>query len=331
MHRCAAIHSSMSTLTNVMHGTSEQHVDLTASRRQRDMADMQKLDAWFQTHDPFDPDVSTLRSLSTGLTAGDSDNINCDNAEVVGQMIQKKLDGVCIEVATIRRSDQVRTLECLQVGVKVDKTVIHIDPLILFTRATLLLERHDQEEQINNFKFEFTPEPSALFKNGSMRKTQKSELRNSILKPHPHVQKPNADCCVVDGGAALHHFPWVSPQCTYNDLAEQFIGYLVSRHKNYEIHVVFDGYTFDLSTKTSEQQQRQNSGKVSADVTTADGSTCVSVKKAEFLLNQSNKSLLIKLLCQRLTEHGIRNSQCDGDADGLIVETAISIANAGKL
>lgn len=48
---------------------------------------------------------------------------------------------------------------------------------------------------------------------------------------------------------------------------------------------VFDGYTFDLSTKTSEQQQSQNSGKVSAGVTdAADGSTCVSVKKAEFLI-----------------------------------------------
>ena len=100
--------------------------------------------------------------------------------------------------------------------------------------------------------------------------------------------------------------------------------------RHYEIHVVFDGYTFDLSTQISEQQQRQNSGKVSADATIpADGSTCVSVQQAEFLLNQSNKILLIKLLCQRLTEHGIRNSQCDGDADGLIVETTISIANTG--
>ena len=164
-----------------------------------------------------------------------------------------------------------------------------------------------------------------------MRKTPKSQLHNSLLKLHPHVEKPNADCCVVDGGAALHHSPWVPPQCTYNDLAEQFIKYLVSRGKNYEIHVVFDGYTLDLSTKNSEQEQRQKSGKVSADVTvSADGSTCLSVKKAEFLLNQSNKSLLIKLLCQRLTEHGIGNSQCDGDADVLIVETAISIANTGK-
>ena len=83
--------------------------------------------------------------------------------------------------------------------------------------------------------------------------------------------------------------------------------------------------------KNSEQEQRQKSGKVSADVmVSADGSTCVSAKKAEFLLNRSNKSLLIKLLCQRLTEHGIGNSQCDGDADVLIVETAISIANTGK-
>ena len=93
----------------------------------------------------------------------------------------------------------------------------------------------------------------------------------------------------MDGGAALHHSPWVPPQCTYNDLAEQFIKYVVSQHKNYEIHVIFDVDTFDLSTKISDQQQYQNSGKVSADVMiAADGSTCVSVKKAEFLLNQSN-------------------------------------------
>ena len=108
MHRCAAINNLMSTLTNVIHRTREQHVDLTASRIQRDMADMEKLDAWFQTHDQFDLDIPTLKSLSTGLTAGKHDNINCDYAEVVGQMIQKKLDGVCFEVATTGRSDQVR-------------------------------------------------------------------------------------------------------------------------------------------------------------------------------------------------------------------------------
>ena len=51
-------------------------------------------------------------------------------------MIQEKLDGVCFEVVTIRRSRQKCTLECLYVGVKVEKTVMHIDPLVLFTYAT---------------------------------------------------------------------------------------------------------------------------------------------------------------------------------------------------
>ena len=51
---------------------------------------MEKLDAWFQTHDPFNPVIPTLRSLSMSLTAGECDNINYDDSEVVVQMIQKK-------------------------------------------------------------------------------------------------------------------------------------------------------------------------------------------------------------------------------------------------
>ena len=130
-------------------------------------------------------------------------------------------------------------------------------------------------------------------------------MHNSILKQSLCVAKPNADCCVVDGGAALHQSPWVL-QCTYNDLADQFIKHIVSRRDSYEIHMVFDGYSFDRSTKTNEQQQHQNTGRVAADVIiTADVGTCMSVKKEEFLLNRSNKSQLIKLLRQRLTERRI--------------------------
>ena len=126
---------------NVIHRTSELLVNLTASRIQRDMTNMDNLDAWLQTHDPFN---SVIGSMSMDLTAGESDNISYDDAEVVGQMIQNKLYSLCFEVATIKRSDPVHTLKCIKVGVKVDKTVIHIDPLILFTCATLLLERQYQ-------------------------------------------------------------------------------------------------------------------------------------------------------------------------------------------
>ena len=36
MYRCAGIHSAMTALTNTKHTTSEQHIDLSVSRSNRD-------------------------------------------------------------------------------------------------------------------------------------------------------------------------------------------------------------------------------------------------------------------------------------------------------
>ena len=47
-----------------------------------------------------------------------SDDINCDNAEAVGEVIQNALHNKCIEDAVIPRKAQVRTLQLLRLGVK---------------------------------------------------------------------------------------------------------------------------------------------------------------------------------------------------------------------
>ena len=47
---------------------------------------------------PFDSD-NLLRSLSSGLTATENDNINCDDAESVGKNIHVGLDNVSVENA----------------------------------------------------------------------------------------------------------------------------------------------------------------------------------------------------------------------------------------
>ena len=39
-----------------------------------------------------------------------------------------------------------------------------------------------REERVNFFKYELTPEPASLFKEGKMRKANKAELRNRILQ-----------------------------------------------------------------------------------------------------------------------------------------------------
>ena len=160
MHRCASVHNAMCDLTGHYHKSSEQHVELGETRIKRDIADMKKIDLWFESHDPFDTSVPTLRSLSSGLCAQDSDKINCDDAEQVGEVIQNKMDNVPFVNASVSRDDHARTLDQLQVGVVINKTVVHIDPLLLFARSSTLVERLDEESQINCFEHEFTPEPT---------------------------------------------------------------------------------------------------------------------------------------------------------------------------
>ena len=131
-----------------------------------------------------------------------NDKINCDDVENVGHLIQRKLDNVCFEGATVKRTDQVRTLARLQTGIKVNNEPVHIDPLVLFCRLTVLVQR--QDDVVVQFQYELTSEPTGLFKNGLMKKPTKSVLRNHLTKdqiPSTVVTKS----CVLDGGALLHN------------------------------------------------------------------------------------------------------------------------------
>lgn len=247
MHRCAGIHDAMTTLTGLKLRTSEQHVELSTSRRLRDSSDLKKLAEWFEGHDPFDAKLTDLRSLSSGLTASEEDRINCDDAENVGQAIHIKLDGVCFENAKLKRSDQIQTLSRLQDGTKLNNLFTVIDPLVLFSRLTALVQR--QEDIPSQFFYELTPEPTSLLKDGLMRKPTKSTLRNHLLKNVPSTTNI-AKSCVVDGGALLHKVQWL-PKCTYNELADHYVSFVKRKYGKHEhICVVFDGYDDILSTKT---------------------------------------------------------------------------------
>ena len=55
-------------------------------------------------YDPFDGTVPQLRSLARGLTASEVDGINCDEAEKVGEAIQRSMDGKSASEATMAES-----------------------------------------------------------------------------------------------------------------------------------------------------------------------------------------------------------------------------------
>ena len=97
MHRCADIHA-MSELTGKYKKSSEQHVDMSKSRIKRDN-DFATAQDWFDLHEPFDESKPCLKSLSSGL---DGDELNCDDAEMVGLAIQRSLDAMCMEDVNFR-------------------------------------------------------------------------------------------------------------------------------------------------------------------------------------------------------------------------------------
>ena len=92
MHRCAGIHQSMSDFTELQLATSEQHVEMRVSRIKRDFEDIDKMITWLQNRNPFDDTDPSLRSLSSGQASNEKDGINCDIAEDVGIIMQKKMD-----------------------------------------------------------------------------------------------------------------------------------------------------------------------------------------------------------------------------------------------
>lgn len=57
--------------------------------------------------------------------------------------MQRKLDGICFEDISVKRNDQIRSLECLQDNVKVDNEKVQTDLLVLFGRLTALAQWQD--------------------------------------------------------------------------------------------------------------------------------------------------------------------------------------------
>ena len=86
--------------------------------------------------------------------------------------------------------------------------------------------------------------------------------------------------------------------------------------------VVFDGYLNGPTTKDCIHLRRTH-GKGSAKVKFSVNTPC-ETKKEHFLSNCKNKQNFINMLGQCLQENGIHVQHATGDADLLIVQTAIN-------
>ena len=106
---------------------------------------LKKINFWFTDRNPFQPTMVNLQSLSSSLTASSNNNINCDEAEAVGNSIQVKLDCKIVDNCSVKRKDQVGIFTCLQPAIALEKETVHINPVILFNRLTMLIKREEEK------------------------------------------------------------------------------------------------------------------------------------------------------------------------------------------
>ena len=122
----------MLKLTKHRFESSEQHYEFGQSRWKRDAKDVEVLKEQLTQFNPFDLQDSRLQNIFTGISANNNDGVNCDQLEQVVFEIQRSLDNIVVNQATIKHSKQVKTLATLLPAIDVNGDTIHADPNVLF-------------------------------------------------------------------------------------------------------------------------------------------------------------------------------------------------------
>ena len=323
INHSAAVHEAMIKLSDVNVGSRDQNIDMGTKRRECNYTDCQKFYDWFTTRNPFNMKDGNLCSLSSGVVSvKGNDNVNCDEAEIIGARIQDSLDNLKFSEAKFKRKDQFVSLASFTRSISIGgKNQICVNPTLLFTRLAAIAEREENVEQY--FDFELTNQPQSLFKNELMRKPDKAALRNILLTDETAKSADKIEGkYVLDGGALLHRVHW-RKRMKFSEIAEAHVSYV--RNNYGQTHIVFDGYEDTMSTKSNEHSRRSSNGMSQNVVVREDNE--VPYTRECFLSNAHNKSQLISLLADYLRRDGHVVHVCTGDADTKIVATALELAN----
>jgi len=132
---------------------------------------------------------------------------------------------------------------------------------------------------------------------------------------------------VVDGGFLLHLLNWPCGS-TYGQLAQGCADFVIRKFGH--CTVVFDGYCSGPSTKDVSHLRRASKEQPSRDFA-FDSDMVVCESKNKFLGNAQNKQRFINLLSSILSEHKVETVCAKGDADCLIVKTALDIAKGNNV
>lgn len=325
---CSAINSSMQTFAKVQYETSEQHKEVRESRIERDNHDTSKLLCFLAENTPFAEDPS-LRNITSGVTA--DEKVNVDTARSVGQEIMDSMTGENVNTYTFKKKSVAVTLANKAAPV-IDGQSVAVDPAFMFQRL-VTVAGNSEDDLESYFKYELCSPPPSLFEaNGLPRTADKPALADAMWRLVAEQQPKTEDFVkdfsdkhiVLDGGALLQRIPW-EKNSTYDSICQKYVDYVARKYGAQRTSVVFDGYDQAPSIKDITHLRRK--GKRSCPQINFSRNMVCSTKKEVFLSNFKNKQAIIAMTSEYLTKAGCQVYQAEGDADLLIVLTAVRSAS----
>ena len=164
---CAEYNYALQQLTSTKPKSSTDHAWSAPARMKRDAADVEKLNTFFNTYDPFSDDKS-LRCITTGIIAHPS--VNVDRAEEIGQSILDGMTNKEVDTYTFPNSQKVKTL-ALRMPVKVGEKTVEVDPMLLFQRLSVSASTQTEKEKQEAFSYELCSYPPNLFDKNLLMRT----------------------------------------------------------------------------------------------------------------------------------------------------------------
>ena len=174
-------------------------------------------------------------------------------------------------------------------------------------------------------KYELAQYPTSLFNDaGFIRDSKKNELGNHIAEEniiHDVISDISSQSWkkVVDGGMLLHKLPWQIGN-TFSSIQHSYVKHVDDMGKG--IHIIFDGY---LSSNTKDHCHRKRN-PIRSNAIDLTSSMLLDCRKDLFLSNNGNKQMFIDLLAIRPISAGHNVFQYTDDADKIIVDRAIKLA-----
>ncbi|CAG2256238.1 unnamed protein product [Mytilus edulis] len=305
----AEYNHAMQQLTGTGYKTSDQHIENSKTRMERDNKDSNMLTEFLTERNPFTND-KTLRNIETGMVA-DSD-ANADEAKTVGDKIIESIAGNLVSEISFKKKDQIVTLDAKRPSGSNISQQPQVDPQLMFQRLTAV-----GQDSLNNtaelFEYELSSFPSSLFEaNGLPKQAAKATLADAIwnIGDCQAQELPETNIVhVIDGESLLYRIPWIKGQ-TFSQISIKYIDHIRKRFSNPT--VVMNGYN---SSSTKDITHLRRSKGIQSNTITFTRDMPLRVKKETFLLNQSNKQRFVEMLIDIFQEHSIETIQAKEDAD----------------